>query len=1363
MMAAIKTFAKTICCFLICCGLLLPTGHTQEVQLEILNSANGLSQGMIYDILQDKQGFLWYGTRGGLNRFDGYSFKAFKPDPFNPFSISDNTVQAILEDRQGRLWLGTENNGIDVYDPQSGRFYHLKADENGLSNRSVVSLAEAPDGSIWIGTRDGLNKVELQALPTHSADLSGHAKVTIYNWEQSPGKVPFGNVYQSLLCTTDGILWVGTLHQAYRFDLNKGTKEILPTYEPDPNSPWQTNVFVQDPQGNIWLGQNTRVIRFKGKNRDLFTFPVAEAPYQTYLTFDQQGNLYVGRRKQVYFFSKSDLAQNRKVEPKVFTSFSPTGVIGSTEILCDRNGLIWIGTNGYGIRKYNLVNQFFQHLIPGISTRKIYADRFRQVWAWQSDAVISRIDEQSKTAVEPFLPVNEFYNHDLLQAKDSNYWFLGELRSGPSGTGFLIRKNPKTGVVQRYLSPIALGIFSQIMEDRNGNIWICGRESTLARFDVRNQTFSTYSFSSLTDVKEASYSIIEDHNRQLWMGTPHGLVRGTFDKKGQMTFSLYRCNPAISNSLSNDVVLSVCDDPRNPETLLWVGTRGGGLNALDKKTGQCRHYSTKDGLPDDVIYGILPDRRGNLWLSTNSGLSKFTPQSEHFENYSATDGLQDNEFNTVSYAKGHDGRLFFGGVNGITTFFPEKISPNTNPPQVFITALKINNKLTLPGEGILTQNIENTSAITLRHHQNHLNIDFVAMDFAEAHKNQFRYRLKGADKDWVESSTAHSVNYSNLAPGWYTFEVSSGGTHGVWPSQPSRTLQIRVLPPWWLSSLAILFYLAAIVWGGYQYIKWRVRREKNRSQRMFEKRELERVQELEQLKSNFFTNITHELRTPLTLVIEPLRQIVNQPAAENWLSKVQIAERSGSKLLHLVNQLLDLAKLEGGAMKLENAWGSLDDTIAHISLAFEDAALRKHINLTVNPIGAKVGESYFDSDKFEKIISNLLANALKYTPEGGSIQLQWYAESTHLGKKVLVVEVKDTGPGIAKEQQQHIFERFYTLDRTVSDAPASTGVGLSLCKELAEMMGGQIEVESTIGMGALFRLRFPLQASPSIGKLVRAQFNTVGALKDNPRLDASSPEGTLVLVVEDNDDLRDFLVQTLLEKYEVISAINGKVAFEIACERIPDVIISDLVMPEVDGLELLQRLKNEIRTSHIPLVLLTAKSSLENRIKGLKYGAEAYLPKPFNTEELKAWIDTLLENRRQLQLSFNKNHHDIVSEQPANPPLPETLVSLNSLDQEFLQRLEQVISQELENENLNVEDLARLLFISRSQLHRKVIALTGLSSTEFIRKFRLEQAMHLLQTEGGKVSDIAQRVGFRNVKYFSTAFKEHFGKSPSEI
>ncbi|WP_373548436.1 two-component regulator propeller domain-containing protein [Haliscomenobacter sp.] len=1361
MMVALKTFAKTTYCLLICCGLLLPTGHTQEVQLEVLNNANGLSQGMIYDILQDRKGFLWFATRGGLNRYDGYTFKALKNDPFNPYSIADNTVQTLLEDRRGWIWLGTENNGIDIYEPNSGKFFHLNVGENGLSHGNVTALTEAPDGAIWVGTKNGLNCVKINKLPTRSADLSTEAKVERYFWEQPSASVSPANLYESVLCTKGGILWVGSQRNAYRYDLKTRKKEVLPTAELNVSITTQANYFTQDPQGNVWLGQSSRVIRFRKDKMDIFPFPKSDLPYTTYLAFDHRGNLYVGRRKYIYFFAQDDLAKNRSLAPKVFFKFPMTGVMGSTKIHCDRNGLLWIGTNGYGIRRYNLVNQYFQHFLPGISARRLCADRFGQLWAWENTSTIKLVDEESKVTTRPFIEGGEFFNHDLLQAQDSSYWFLGEWRAGPSGAGVLIQKGAKTGSIQRYPSPIEVGIFSQILEDHLGNIWIFGRNSEMARFDVKNKKLTTFSYASLTGIKEASYAKLEDQNKHFWIGSPHGLVHGVLGETGQMQFRLHQCDPRKASSLSSNVILSLCDDPENPKEILWVGTRGGGLNLFNKKTGECEHFNINNGLPDDVIYGILPDARGNLWLSTNSGLSKFTPKSGHFENYSAADGLQDNEFNTVSHAKGYDGRLFFGGVNGITAFYPKKIAPNINPPEVFITALKINNKTTLPGAGILTQNIETTKSITIPFAQNHITLDFVAMDFAAATKNQFRYRLEGVDKKDVESTTVHSVNYSNLPPGKHTFKLSSGGAHGVWPEELKPMLTIRVLPPWWRSPFAYTLYVLLIFLGVYQFIQWRVRRDKAKNQREFEKRELERIQALEQIKADFFTNITHELRTPITLIVEPLRQLLNQPQAENWLAKVQIAERSSSKLLHLVNQLLDLAKLEGRAMKLENSWGSVDDVLVKIATAFEAAAVRKNITLSVNPIGNKVGESYFDSDKFEKIISNLLSNALKFTPERGNVQLQWYAEQAEVGKKTLFVEIKDTGPGIAAEHQAHIFERFYTLDRTVSDAQASTGVGLSLSKELAEMMGGQIEVESTVGMGALFRLRLPLQISPLGHKMLPNQLNTVDTQKSNQQ--ATSHEGTLVLVVEDNDDLRDFLVQTLLEKYEVISAINGKVAFEMACERIPDVIISDLVMPEVDGLELLQLLKNEITTSHIPLVLLTAKSSLESRIKGLQYGAEAYLPKPFNTEELKAWIDTLLENRRQLQLRLNKNHRDMVIGEQAITPAPETPVRLSAIDEEFLQRLEQVISQELENENLNVEDLARLLFISRSQLHRKVIALTGLSSTEFIRKFRLEHAMHLLQTERGKVSDIAQRVGFRNVKYFSTAFKEHFGKSPSEI
>lgn len=1348
-----KTMSRVISCLLFYFGLLLPISHAQNVQLEVLNSAQGLSQGMVYDIVQDRNGFIWFATRGGLNRYDGYGFKVWKNDPFNPYSISDNTIQVLLEDRRGWLWLGTENNGIDVFDPQTSQFFHLSAAEGGLSNGDVNALTEAPDGAIWAGTSLGLNRVQLDRFPTNTANLNGVARVEHFFWEPKNTLNISANLYEALLCTPEGILWVGTPQQVYRYQLNTGKREIVPCQEPNPQAGGQTASFARGPDGSVWLGQSKRVIRFRGDKMDVFPFPASTQPFRTYLTFDQSGNLYVGRRKFVYLFPQEDLTQNKPIEPRIFCDFPPIGVIGSTQLLCDRNGLIWMGTNGYGVRKYNLVNQNFQHFLKGISTRRLLADRAGQIWAWDASAIIKRVDEQSKTSAESFLPGNDFFNHDLLQAKDGSYWFLGEFRAH-STQGQLIHKNDQTGLLQAYPCPITLSIYSQLLEDRQGNIWIFGPESNFARFDVKTKQFKTFSFATVTGFKEASFAMLEDLDRHLWMGTPHGLLRGVLDAKGQMQFKLYHCKPEDPGSLSSNVVLSLCDDPADPKRFIWVGTRGGGLNLLDKKTGKCEHFTMKNGLPDDVIYGILPDQRGNLWLSTNSGLSKFTPQSEHFENYSVADGLQDNEFNTVSHAKAHNGRLVFGGVNGITAFFPEKISPHDQPTTVFITALKTNNKIALPGAGILNKNIEYTESVQIPYAQNQLSLDFVAMDFATPNKNQFRYRLKGADKAWVESTTAHSVNYSNLAPGRYEFEVLSGGAHGVWSEQASRKLIIQVLPPWWRSLPAYAMYVLLTLLGVYQFIQWRVRQHQARSQREFEKREIERIQALEQMKSNFFTNITHELRTPLTLVIEPLRQILNQPAAENWLNKVQIAERSGSKLLHLVNQLLDLAKLEGGAMPLDLRWHSIDDVLIHTAETFAEPALSKQIHFELKVSDPPLGEAYFDRDKLEKIISNLLSNALKYTPVGGMVSLGWDAENQG-DKRILRIAVKDTGSGIPLEQQTHVFERFYTLDQA-SNGQASTGVGLSLCKELAEIMGGQIDLESETGQGALFRVSLPLPAISAPQK--QQNINGTPTTASSKINQFTATEQTLVLVVEDDHELRNFLTQTLQAQYQVISAEQGKQALTLAQEHTPDVIISDLAMPEMDGFELLQCLKKDLITSHIPVILLTAKSGLESRLIGLQYGAEAYLQKPFHTEELQAWIYTLLKNRRQLQESFvAKQALSAVPSDAVKAPI------MSLLDQEFLQRLEQIVQQEMENENLNVEDLARLMFISRSQLHRKVIALTGLSSTELVRKWRLDHAMHLIKTEGGKIADIAQRVGFRNVKYFSTAFKEHFGKSPSEV
>jgi signal transduction histidine kinase/DNA-binding response OmpR family regulator len=615
----------------------------------------------------------------------------------------------------------------------------------------------------------------------------------------------------------------------------------------------------------------------------------------------------------------------------------------------------------------------------------------------------------------------------------------------------------------------------------------------------------------------------------------------------------------------------------------------------------------------------------------------------------------------------------------------------------------------------------------------------------------------------------HSTTFSNLPPGKYTFEVVTGGAHGMWAGDPTR-LDIIVLAPWWRTYWAYSFYALLLLLGAWQAYRIQIRRIQLQEQLAFEHREAERIRAIEQMKSDFFSNITHELRTPVTLILEPLRQVLQNPAAENWLSKVQLAESNSHKLLQLVNQLLDLAKLEGGAMHPEYRRGQVNDLLLALAGTFAEKARNKKIEFSSHFPDLEPFD--FDSDKLEKIAGNLLSNAFKFTPEGGAVVMHWYTTP----EKWFVLEVSDSGTGIAAEDLPKVFDRFYSKVKGAEQEQTSTGIGLALCRELAELMGGRMEVESIPGKHTMFRLWLPVQNQsngatvPTPNTSEEAADSGVAApapLTDNTVEAAEKNNRPLLLLAEDNDELRHFVSQTLQERYDVLQAPDGQAAVEMAFERIPDIIVSDLMMPRLDGLGLLQVLKNDVRTSHIPMVLLTAKMALENRIEGLQHGADAYLGKPFQTQELFAWLENLLESRRRLQERFTQpNTVQGTSAAPADNTVggPSTQeAKMGVLDQQFLDRLRDITEQEIDNDQVTPELLARGMNMSRSQLHRKLSALTGLSATEYVRNYRLDRALELLQAGAGNVSEIAFRVGFVNAKHFSTSFKERFGKSPSEV
>jgi len=1356
----------------------------QSPVLERLGAAEGLSQGMIYDLLQDRHGFLWFATKDGLNRYDGYSFQVFQNNPFDRFSISDNEVLTLLEDHLGRIWVGTLNNGLSVLDPQTRKFYHL----NKLSSQSVQSLAETPDGSIWAGTSTGVVRVRIpEILPFDNPNLAASAQIDTFFWDdKTVHSTPLPNQIVDLEGTKDGKLWVSSFLQIGFFDTTTG---VFQSVYKNPNlAPHEffSSLFQEGPDGSMWVGQPGQLLRIRGTSVEVFHLPELSVFPLTDIAFDLAGNVFVSTRKQIFKLSAAHAVAPEAARFELFYRFPAEGIIGSTRLLMDRGGLLWIGTNGYGLRKFNPGNHRFHHYLAGKSPRRIVTDTQRRVWVWQAGGMFRRLLEKEPQLAEPLFSDSKFLQHDCVQASDGAIWLLCEAKQIEHGKGVLIRLNGQSLAEEaRFSIPLSVRMFSRLYEDKDRNLWVVGDRSQVGKFDPANSQWAAFDFSAITGFREASLSVHMDPVRQLWIGTPHGLIQAIPVAEG-LKFVLHKNNPNDPQSLNCNAVLAALDDPIQPERFLWLGTKGGGLNRFDKHTGTVEHFTTSEGLSNNVVYAVLPDSEGSIWLSTNYGLSKFDPKTGVFQNFFSVDGLQENEFNTLSYARAADGRLYFGGVNGITAFYPSELKATATSPPVFITRLKINNQIVQIGKGILEKSIEQAQRITLDYLQNQLTFEFAAMDFAAPQMNQFRYRLLGADQDWLESTTANSATYANLAPGKYVFELLTGGSRGIWNGVPTR-LEIHILPPWWRTGWAYALYsliFALSLWFFYRFQLNKIRLE-NKLQ--FEHKEALRLAELDKLKTNFFSSITHEFRTPLTLLLEPARQLLAQAKDRSIRYRLELIENNAHRLLQFVNQLLDLSKIEAGQMPLDLRPGNPGNTIRSVVEQFQPLALQNDVSLQLE-MPDSVAPVFFDELKLEQVLSNLLSNALKFTDKGGAVTVKLeIGASFEATKENFRILVSDTGIGIASEDLPYVFDRFYQTKQ----ARGGTGIGLSLTKELIERMGGTIAVESqTSGRtGSTFIINLPCEhadlqqiradnqttptttASPFIPRpmLRNADGDSNLLNRPNPQKGAESPThnagntstealaesvSPLLLLIEDDTELRQFLRASLPTGYRIAEAANGEEGIQMALELVPDLVISDLVMPKKNGFEVAETLKNNPASSHIPLILLTAKSATESKMEGLQRGADAYLTKPFRADELVAHIENLLVSRQRL-------HKHFLQSTQSKTVAESAVAAFSAQENEFLQRLIQVVEANLDNDAMDAEAFARAVFSSRSQLHRKIIALTGRPLTEFVRNHRLDRARDMLAKREGSISEIAWRTGFQNAKYFSTCFKERFGMTPS--
>ncbi|HAD12999.1 MAG TPA: hypothetical protein DCF33_11260 [Saprospirales bacterium] len=1316
----------------------------QTPYLEHLGAPEGLSQGMIYDLLQDRHGFLWFATKDGLNRYDGYTFQVFQNNPFKSFSISDNEIQAILEDRNGRIWAGTVNNGINIFDPTQDRFYHL----NALSSQDISSFAQATDGAIWAGSLKGLYRIVLpDILPGSGPDLNGVAKVETYGWEQiAPNNDVAGNRVIDVHCAADGKIWFSTYKMIGYFDPNTGSF-LKYLDNPTENILQNTSSFFNTaPDKALWIGQPGQIIRIKDGRADIFSLPeLSSFPY-TNLVFNPRGDLYISTRKQLYLLQQASTVTPENARFSLIYRFPETGIIGSTKMCLDQSGVLWIGTNGYGLYKYNPGNLNFKHFLAGTSPRRIVSDDLGRHWVWLADKAFQLLSPEQNTLTFDLLNDPLILEHDLVSDKQS-LWMLGERRG--VGSGLLIRFNKESlKEVARYPVPMTTSIFSRLYLGSNGQLWILGNKSVLGSFDMETGRCDTFSYGHITGFQEFSLTMTEDPDKSIWIGTPHGLLH-VKHKDNQAQYQLFKTNPLDRHGMNFNSVMSLLADPREPHKYLWIGTKGGGLSQYDKTTGRFTHFSTQEGLPNNVIYGILADQSGALWLSTNRGLSRFSPDQKRFQNFFSVDGLQADEFNTLSYAKSTDGQLWFGGVGGVTAFYPESITSTSPSPSVWITRLWINDQLASIENGVLEKQLQETTHLPLGHNQNHLRFEFAAIDFAAPKMNQFRYRLIGAGMDWIEPTTNNAATFAHLTPGKYTFEIESGGSRGVWNGKTTR-IEIHILPPWyqttWAYSLFIALFLGSI-WSMYRF---QVNRAQLRNKLAYEQKEALRLAELDRIKTNFFNGVTHEFRTPLTLLLGPVQQLLHEAKDEATQFRLELVDRNARRLLEYVNQLLNLSKLEAGKMPLDLRPVVISDFTQSILEGFKPKADQQKISLHWH-LSEENKPLLLDLNLWEQVITNLLSNALKFTDPGGNVTLtlQEYPDAANCESEVLL-GVQDTGIGISAQALPHIFDRFFQAEH----GRGGTGVGLALCKELVERMGGTISVESMPGIGTTFKVTLRLKNVSAAA----AQTSAGASFPDNESsADAlNSADHPLLLLVEDDTDLRQYLRSSLPPEYRIAEASNGAEGIQMAQEMVPDLIISDWVMPEKNGLEMMEILKKDPSTSHIPLILLTAKSGTDARVAGLEHGADAFLTKPFQINELLALVRNLLAKRkhlRELFAQFTKGVSDTKS----------AIASLPAQENDFLHRLIGVIDANLDNSAMDADGFARAMYLSRSQLHRKINALTGLSLTEFVRNYRLDKAQEMLIRKEGSISEVAWRTGFPNAKYFSTCFKERFGVTPSAL
>ncbi|PHN05167.1 hybrid sensor histidine kinase/response regulator transcription factor [Flavilitoribacter nigricans] len=1328
---------------------------------------DGLSQNAVQAILQDHLGFIWFGTKDGLNRYDGYEFSVFQHLPGDETSLSNNFVLDLFEDRDQNLWVGTRN-GLNRYNEEKGIFeiYDFAEFATDLNpNVAVSDIVQDKNGALWMSvSRKYLVKIPLE----NTADTIQHP-VVISDTFEDISHIHYDGQH----------LWIGSSKRLYRFDDsgNEISRHVIKVGQGDPSLSTKDEAvnYIVDTQhpGFLWLGKSSGLCYFEKKTGKFQFFPnhyLNERPGWGRMNFilpdPGSGKLWIGTYHELMRFDPST-GRYEYFNPRFedLTGFHGAGILAG---IADHSGQLWFGTNGYGINITDSRNTGIKMLkyelpewtrLKSFSIRSIFKDRDNNVWVgaqalhrWnrKKGEIISY-----ESRVAPSENIGSGLVYSIIEDEEGWLWLASTLGlsryhvSDSTVVEFRHRPDDPTSLPER-------STFC-VYQDRSGDIWTVTR-NFFSKLNRETGTFTSLRYRNNLNKDPVFVRIIEDQYGKFWMNSEIGLIH--FDPK-TWAMRTYQHDPKDEQSISTNVLRHLCPDPREPDRYLWLATAGGGVDKFDMVDKTCDHITTDDGLPDNVVYSILPDEAGNLWMSTNKGLSCFDPVNFTFKNYDARDGLQSNEFNSGAYFRAPDGEMFFGGIKGLNYFYPRQLADNSFIPPVHITGLGVGSRRVYPGDstGILQQQVMFQDQITLNYKDDVVTFYFAAMDFVAPEKNRFRYKLSGWDNQWIEAGTRSSATYTNLPHGAYTFSVQGTNSDGVW-SETGASIRLLITPPFWLTWWAKTIYSIILLAMVYALLSYQRKRSQLKHQLAIEKVEKRKLQELDQLKSKFFTDIAHEFRTPLTLILGPIEQLKGKMAPGPDTRNLSLMEQNADQLLAMINQIMDLSKLETGKERLHPRTGELIQLLRGVTESYRTMAETRRISLGLtSALTSAHGE--FDHQKIEQILSNLLSNAIKYSRAGDAVTVAIADIDDPAADPESPVSVHfsvtDTGPGIAEPYLDHIFQRFYRVEGAGEESRNGSGIGLALVKELADLHGGRVSVESQPGKGTCFRVSLPLQLSHWEREKIAINFqNGVPAAKpaDPPELApcVKNENKHVVLIIEDNTDVRSFISHVLEPDFTTVAVSNGADGIARAQELMPDLIITDVMMPGMNGYEVCHELTQHALTSHIPVIMLTAKTSREDQYAGYTAGADAYLTKPFKSEELQLRTRMLIEKRQALQEKFS-----------ALAPGFEKAVYRNETENQFLQTILDLLHTEVSNPDLDISQLARAVHMSERQLRRKFKAVIGQSPNQFIRLYRLRRAHELLRAGTGNVSEICFEVGFNNVSYFSKCFREEYGLSPSEV